>query len=252
MDLTRVAAELLRVRGTVEPLDPAVDVTALSEAESYDVQQLVVAALGPVAGYKVGCTSRAVQTAFGLSTPVSGRVLAHQVHESGAVLDAAELVDLAVEPELVLRIGRDLSGAGLSDAELRAGIESVGAGVELHHYRFHHGSPTSQELVAGNALQAGAVLSPESVPLGDLDLDREGIGLFVDGELVESGIGAEILGGPLRSLRWLVTHLTSRGEVLPAGSFVIPGSATSLIRVGAGQAVEARFTRVGTCSVSFS
>jgi len=216
------------------------------------VQDRVVAGLGTPAGFKVGCTSRAVRTAFGLTTPVCGRVLEHQVHADGVELDASLLGDLAVEPEFVLHIGKDLYGENPTDDELRAAVSGVAAGIELHHHRFHYGTPTSQELVAGNALQAGVVISPEQMPLGDLDLDREGIGIWVDDELVESGVGAEILGGPLRSLRWLVQHLTARGQVLPAGTFVIPGSATSLIPVRAGQRVESRFTRIGTCRATFS
>jgi 2-keto-4-pentenoate hydratase len=179
------------------------------------------------------------------------QLIAGEIHDDGVVLREADFLDLAVEPEFVLRIARDLRGVDLPDDVLREAIDGVAAGIELHHYRFHYGPPTSQELIAGNAIHAGVVVGPTWQPLGDLDLDVEGIGIFVDGELVESGIGAEILGGPLRSLRWLVGRLTQRGRVLPAGSLVIPGSATGLIRVRAGQVAQARFTRLGTCTARF-
>ena len=41
--------------------------------------------------------------------------------------------------------------------------------------------------------------------------------------------------GPLNSLRFLIGHLQKNGEVLKAGEMVIPGSATALIPVEAGE-----------------
>ena len=66
-----------------------------------------------------------------------------------------------------------------------------------------------------------------------LDLDLEGAGVFLDGALAASGIGAEILGGPLSSLHWLADHLVRRGEFLRAGDWVIAGSPVRLVSVDA-------------------
>ena len=82
-------------------------------------------------------------------------------------------------------------------------------------------------------------------------MDLEGVGLFVNGVLADSGIGAEVMGGPLDSLRWLVNHLVRRGEVLRAGQLVIPGSAVGLISVGPGDRVAARFTHLGGVEAVF-
>ena len=79
----------------------------------------------------------------------------------------------------------------------------------------------------------------------------EGVGVWRNGELVTSGIGAEIMGGPLVSLRWLVNHLVRRGEVLRAGQLVIPGSPVGLVPVGPGDRVTARFTHVGRVAAEF-
>ncbi|MFB3906705.1 MAG: AMP-binding protein [Acidobacteriota bacterium] len=69
---------------------------------------------------------------------------------------------------------------------------------------------------------------------GRLDLQMEGIGLFLDGELMASAISAETVGGPLNSIRWLAESLLSRGESLRAGDIVIPGSAVKLVTVPRG------------------
>ena len=77
------------------------------------------------------------------------------------------------------------------------------------------------------------------------------VGLFVNDELAGSGIGAEIMGGPLKSLRWLVNHLVRGGDGLRAGQLVIPGSAVELRGVEQNDRVTARFTTVGRVEAVF-
>jgi 2-keto-4-pentenoate hydratase len=208
---------------------------------AYAEQAAALAGVEPV-GYKVGCTSRAIREQFGLTEPVSG--VLSVLHQSGASLPAASFTNCAVEPEFVLRIAAD----GRS-------VESVAVGIELHNYVFHHQPPTSHELVASNALHAGVVVGTLSFPLPEAnDLSLEGLGLWINGELVASGIGAEIMGGPLVSLRWLVDHLDRRGVArgLRPGDIVIPGSPVGLFPVSPGDAVEVRSARFGSASCSFT
>jgi 2-keto-4-pentenoate hydratase len=79
----------------------------------------------------------------------------------------------------------------------------------------------------------------------------EGVGLFIDGQLIASGIGGEIMGGTLKSLRWLIERLRRRGEILKAGQLVIPGSPVELIPVEAGSRVRATITNFGTVEAEF-
>lgn len=255
--LNRFATEMLGVfrdhrldRQSDLPID------SLSIDEAYRVQELVVGRRvqsgESVAGYKVGCTSAAIRAQFGLSDPIRGCLLRPHVLAGDATIDSRTVVDCAVEPEFVLRVRRDLEGHDLEDADLRTAVDSVAIGVEVHNYRFFHGTPTSQELIASNGIHASLVVGDEEAPLADQDLDVEGLGLFVNGALIESGIGAEIMGGPLRSLRWLVGHLTDHGRKLNSGELVIPGSPVGLVRVGSGDEVVARSTRFGSTRVVFA
>lgn len=233
----------------------SVPINELSLDDAYDVQRRVVAlrtAAGerPI-GYKVGCTSRAIREQFGLTEPISGRLMAPHAYPGDHTLDLDEFVDCAVEPEFVIRLGADIHADRVDDESLLAAITSASPGVEVHNYRFWHGSPTSQELVASNGIHAALVVGADEYPVRDVDLVMEGVGLFVDGLVVASGIGAEIMRGPLESLRWLARHLHRRGERLAKGDLVIPGSAVGLVRVDDGDIVEARFTHFGTVRVSF-
>lgn len=233
-----------------------VEIGSLSLADAYEVQARVLArrvAEGerPV-GWKVGCTSRAIREQFGLTEPVRARLMHPHVHPSGVSLAADDHLGCAVEPELVLRIGQTIDPQRVADADLLRCVSGVSAGVEVHNYAFVHGAPTSQELIASNAIHASLVVSDEAFAPGSVDLGLDGVGLWASGRLAASGIGAEIMGvGPLQSLRWLVGHLAASGQRVEAGELVIPGSAVGLVRVAAGDEVEARFGSFGSCRVTF-
>ncbi len=231
------------------------DVASLSIDDAYEVQRRVIAARvargEEVVGYKVGCTSRAIRRQFGLAEPICGRIVAPHVFHGNTVLNCHDYVCCAVEPEFVLTIGKDLPGEVENDHQLVEAIEYVSPGIEVHNYKFWFGKPTLQELAASNGIHAGLVIGMEKVRPVGLDLEVEGVGLFKNGEVAASGIGADIMGGPLKSLRWLANHLIRRGEYLKAGQIVIPGSAVELVAVGPGDRVAARFTHVGRVEAEF-
>jgi 2-keto-4-pentenoate hydratase len=230
-------------------------VGSLSIDDAYEVQRRVLAARvahGERAiGYKVGCTSRAIRRQLGLAEPIRGRLLEPHVHHGDTTLDAAAFHRPAVEPEFVLTLGRDLTDEVGDDAALIDAIDSVAPGVEVHNYRFWLGEPTAQELIASNGIHAALVVGAPRVSPRGLDWELAGVGLWKGKGLVASGIGAEIMGGPLASLRWLVNHLVRRGEALRAGEVVIPGSPVGLVPVEAGDQVIARFAHVGRVEVTF-
>ncbi|APW59491.1 2-keto-4-pentenoate hydratase [Paludisphaera borealis] len=232
-----------------------VPIGSLSLDDAYEIQRRVVAARVArgerVVGYKVGCTSRAIRRQFGLAEPIRGRLMAPHVHHGDTTLDWRAYHRPAIEPEFVLTIGRDLTDEVGDEESLIDAIDCVSPGVEVHNYRFWLGEPTSQELIASNGIHAALVVGDRKRKPQGLDWEMEGVGVWLDGELAASGIGAEIMGGPLASLRWLVNHLVRRGEVLRAGELVIPGSPVGLISVEPGERVTARFTNVGRVEAEF-
>lgn len=229
-------------------------ISSMSLAEAYDIQSRVLEARAQegerIVGWKVGCTSSAIMQQFGLSQPISGRLMYPFIHPDNSCLKLNNYVDCAIEPEIVFRLGADLAGeVDLNNAA--DAIATVAPGIEMHNFRFWYGTPTSQELIASNGIHAGLVVGQERPFNRDIDLAMEGVGVWVDGCLAASGIGAEIMGrGPLNSLCWLARHVEERGEKLRAGELVIPGSAVRLVRVQTSNQIDARFTRLGKCSVA--
>jgi 2-keto-4-pentenoate hydratase len=226
------------------------DIYRLSLPQAYEVQTGFIAERvqegAHVVGWKVGCTSAAIRRQFRLTQPISGKILAPDVFLSGAHIPASRFMDCAVEPELVFRLGTDIE-AGMEDDEILGCLDGVCAGIELHNYRFRNGMPTQQELVASNGIHAGLVLQ-HMLPLLPLwEMRSEMVSILVNGQVRASGTCAEIMGGPLRSVRWLADHAHERGERLLSGQLVIPGSAVELVRVSANDIIEARFGSLTSC-----
>ncbi len=198
-------------------------------------------------GYKVGCVSPAIRNQLGLDQPVRGCLWAGERHVSGACLEATRYVHLAIEGELALQLRR-VPSSQMREEELCDCIEWCFPVLELHQAVFHGRVPTSQELVAGNAMHAGFV-----VPTGDAlarsamsvrpifdQLRRHEIQVELNGQPVEATSVDQLPGGPLGSLRWLAASLEAGHERFMPEALVLTGSPGQLVRVGPGLRVAAR------------
>lgn len=205
-----------------------------------------------IVGYKIGCTSAAIRNQFGLTEPISGRLMApHIYRDPKRTLFWKDYVNCAIEPELVIGIGRDLTGACLDDEFLIGSIEYLSPGIEVHHFKFWLGDPTAQELIMSNGLFACLVVGPQKVKPEALNFKDELFQVFKDGRLETKATSSQIMGSPLASLKWLLTQLARRGEALPAGSLVIPGSPVELVRIERDTELTIEISKVGTVSTRF-
>lgn len=191
------------------------------------------------AGYKIGCVSAAVQKQFGLQEPVRAFVWESEMIASGSRLstgasspEGKRFVNLAIEGEIAIRLARDVSPALRGDQWLAA-VDGWFPVIELHNYVFRSAPPTSQELVAGNAMHAGFVCAAGVARSFEELADETEITVTIDGKLAESRRVGEVPGGPLGSVRWIATSLARSGEMLKAGEIVLTGSPGKLIPVTA-------------------
>ena len=232
------------------------DIAELTMDEAYECQRafelLRISDGDEPCGYKVGCTSAAIRKQFGFNDPIFGRLMKPGLIDEGNEVNSKEFHALAIEPEFVLTLHQDLPDENCSDEQLLAAIEFVQPGIELHNYVYHYPSPTRQELICSNGLHAAQVIGRTKVDARKIDWFLEGVAVFVNGKLVASGVAADIMEGPLNSLRCLIRHLAQRGCVLKAGDLVIPGSATQLISVHAGDEVTCSFTNGGSVTSVFT
>lgn len=230
-------------------------ISELSIAEAYQVQDLVAKkrrAVGEeVVGFKVGCTSTAIRSQFGLQEPINGRLFRPHIFDENVRLNWRDYLNCAVEPEMVLKIDRELSGKNLSDEELIDAIEYVSPGIELHNFKFWHSPPTLQELICSGGIHAGLVIGSSKVSPKELSFKNENFFVYKDGALITSAPALEIMGGPLHSLRWLIEYITEKGETLKKGSIVIPGSPVELVNIYDDTQLRVEIENVGSLTADF-
>jgi len=236
---------------------PAVpDFAQLDLARAHQVQERVAAlrfARGEtLAGWKVGCTSAAIRAQFGLDEPIRARLFHPRVHSDGARLPLGDFHRLAIEPEIVLHLAKPLAGDAIPDAELLDAIDSVHAGIELHHYHFWHQPPTLPELVASGGIHAGLIVGSDRVGPGEVDWHDASFRVAIDDREVTAAAAREIMGGPLESLRWLAASLHRDRLRLEPGQLVIPGSPTELVRIGAPCRLAVTIDGVGRAAADFT
>ncbi|HWB45267.1 MAG TPA: fumarylacetoacetate hydrolase family protein [Hyphomicrobiaceae bacterium] len=222
-------------------------------AEAYEAQEalgaLWVKRLGPVAGLKIATTTKVMQQLMGIDHPCGGMIFASRIHKSPAVIAKADFVNVRVECELAVRLGRDLpkSGAPYTRATVRDAIASIMPAFELIEDRnADYKTSRALSLIADNAWNGGIVIGPE-VPLPPT-LDLNGI----SGTVKRNGT-AEATGktdDPLGALAWLANLAVERGRPMTAGMVVITGSLIVTIDIAPGERLDFSIDGVGTVTMT--
>ena len=206
-------------------IDPKTGLASIADA--YDIQDRYVALLlpeqGEAVGYKVGLTSKTMQTFCGIDHPIGGVVLARRMHQSGATVRRGDYGRLGLEFEVAVRIKSDIPPGAQTPAVIAPHIDGVSAGIEVVDDRAaDYGNLDVRSLVADNSWNAGIVVSNFSAQWPDLENMRGKA--TENGSPVGEGFGRDILGHPFNSVAWLNAQLASRGGGLRRGQVVMTGS----------------------------
>lgn len=222
-------------------------------AVSRQVLDLRLASGERVSGKKIGLTAEAIQQALGIDEPDYGFLTdAMEVADGAAVSIAERLSTPMIEPEIAFVLGADLPSSGVTAELVLAATKWVTASLEIVDTRFDDPRVKIADTIADNASSALYVLGREQRDPRDLDLAQIACRVLVNGDEVQRGVGAAVMGNPLNSVAWLANRLGSYGITLNAGDVVLPGSMTPFVPVKAGEMILAEMGPLGTVSVAFS
>ncbi|MDQ4118602.1 MAG: fumarylacetoacetate hydrolase family protein [Actinomycetota bacterium] len=248
--VSELAARLSKAvadRTAIEQL--STDVPDLDLPTAYRVQRELRDAAGPLAGWKLGVTSRAKQAQVGVSDPVFGFLAAANAVDLGEPLDTSTLIQPRCEPEIVFVLGRDLSGEHVTATDVLAATSGVAVGIEVLDSRYTDYRFTMADVVADDT-SAGRFVVGTPVPTDGIDLRLVGVVLEHNGEVAATASGAASLGHPAAAVAWLVRQLAADGEGLHAGEIVLSGGLTAAVPVTAGDVVVASIDRIGTLELA--
>ena len=256
-DVPGKARALYEARRTRQPIEPFTDAAPdLGMADGYAVQQqltsLLLADGDRIVGYKVGLTSKPMQTMIGVDQPDYGPVLASTVYADGDAVPLSAFIQPKIEAEIAFVLGSSLAGPGVSVLDARRAIAGMTAAVEIVDSRFADWRIRLADTVADLASNGAVAISSRLVPLeGPEPLSPRLIGMVLtrQGSLVDTGAGAAALGDPVRVVAWLANTLGEMGAKLEAGHLVMTGALHAAVPMRAGDVFRADFDRLGPVTV---
>ena len=250
------ARQLVDVRrngGMLEELPETLRSLGLSDA--YSIQRQAIELWSDeVAGWKIGATSKEVQSVFGISEPVYGPVFKRTVFQSPAQLDAAAFQHRIVEAEFAFRFGDDLPSRAkpYTRDEIVSVIDAIIPSIEILSPRLKTltGSHIST-VVADFCGNGGAVLGRVCTDWQHLDLISRVVTLSLNGVKRREGTGALVLGDPLNTVEWLINTLGEHGATIKKGQFILAGTMTGIHTAEVNHVSQADFGDLGTVDVVF-
>lgn len=236
-------------RGPLTEEWPSLDVTTAYEIQDETMRRRVERGERLV-GVKLGLTSRAKQERMGISTPLTAWLTDAMQLAPGAPVPVGDLIHPRAEPEIVFVLGHALSGPGVTAETAMAAVQSVCCGVELIDSRYRDFRFSLADVVADNASSGRFVLGPVSGEPASLDLAREATQVSLDGNVVETGTGADVQGHPAEALAFAANDLARRGWSLQPGWLVLTGGMTDAVVIQQGSSLTATFTNLGSISLT--
>lgn len=248
-----LADDLFRAYSNNEPIGPLTDRADLTTDEAYRIQQALInqrkeSENAQVVGHKVGLTSDAMQEQLGVDTPDFGHILDSMIVTDDSI-SRDDLIAPRIEPELGYLLDEPLEPP-ISEFDVISATDAVLPVLEVIDSRIANWDVQLEDTIADNASSAFVVPGATALDPRDFNPALEGVILRKNGETVETGIGANVLGHPARGVVWLTQQLNDLGESLASGQLVLCGSFTSSVELEADDVFTAEFTTAGTVSVA--
>ena len=257
------AADLLEAERTGEQIGLlSLRHPAMTMDDAYAIQKALaeqkLAAGREIIGWKIGLTSKAMQTALGIDTPDSGVLFDDMLFENGAAVPAGRFIQPRIEVEIAFLMKAPLAGETVTRADVIAATESVAPAIEILDTRILRKDPETgtarkiTDTISDNAANAGIVLGAERHAVDAVDLRWVGAIVSANGEVEETGLGAGVLNDPVESVVWLARRMAGYGQTIDAGQVILAGSFIRPLECPPGTRIDADFGAFGSVGIGFS
>ena len=255
-DAGAIAGEVLQALSSRVPVEPfTARLAAFDDKAAYAVTaQLRGLRMNrgetPV-GRKIGFTNRTIWAEYGVYEPIWGDVYDTTVSDvaPGDRVKISHLPQPRIEPEIVLGLDGDLD-AGMSLDDVAGQIGWIAHGFEIVQSIFPDWKCSVADCVADGGLH-GALFIGQRRTLSQEErrqlpsvLPTIRIDLSCNDSHIDSGIGSNVLDGPVQALKYLVDVL-ARDPVNPPlrkGEFISTGTITRAFPIAAGQSWSTRLS----------
>jgi len=254
--IQRYGDELYAALIARQPVDPLTDrEPAITIEDAYQIQLRMIQrrldAGETIVGKKIGVTSKVVMDMLKVNQPDFGQMTSGMVFNEGEAIRADALIAPRAEAEVAFLLKRDLTGPGVTAADVLRATDCVMPCFEIVDSRIKDWKIKIQDTVADNASCGVLTLGGVRKDPRRIDLALAGMVLEKNGELISTSAGAAVQGSPVNAVAWLANTLGRLGIVLKAGEIILSGSQSPLVPVKAGDSLVCSVGGLGGTSVRF-
>ncbi|KHF37842.1 2-keto-4-pentenoate hydratase [Halalkalibacter okhensis] len=205
-----------------------------------------------IVGKKIGLTSIAMQKLLGVDEPDYGHLLDGMVVENGTELSYSEVMQPKVEGEVAFVLKKDLKGPNVTALDVIQATDYILPSLEIVDSRVKDWKIKLPDTIADNASSSHYVLGGRPVNIDKVDLSQIGMVLIKNGEIVNTGVGAAVMGHPANCVAWLANKLSEFDITLKAGEVILSGALSAAVDAEPGDVFTAKIAHLGEVSVRFS
>jgi 2-oxo-3-hexenedioate decarboxylase len=214
------------------------------------------------AARKIGFTNRTIWARYGVYQPMWAHAWTHTVQfaPSGrASLSLARLVQPRIEPEVVFRLSAPAPDTDDAEAILRS-VEWIAPGFEIVQSHFPDWKFTAADCTAAFGLHGALVVgAPVAVTARNRAAIAAALPAFTlqlsrGGTLVDTGLGANVLGSPALALAHLARVLATQpwAPPLAAGEVITTGTVTDAWPVATGETWTSDYGALGVAGLELT
>ena len=247
---TRVQMGLLSLKYPAAAMDDAYAIQAAWVKSKLNAGRKII-------GWKIGLTSKAMQSALNITTPDSGVLFDDMLFADGASIPQSRFIQPRVEAEIAFVTKAPLKGLHVTTQDVIAATDYVAPSLEILDTRILRVDPATKQsrsvidTISDNAANAGIVLGKQKWKPEEFDLRWAGAIVSKNGEVEETGLGAGVLNNPALGIAWLANRLAQYGDAISAGQIVLSGSFIRPVETSPGSLIEADFGKFGHVSCRF-
>ncbi len=212
---------------------------------------------GKQRGWKIGLTSKAMQSALGIDIPDSGILFEDMFFEDSAQIPRDRFIQPRIEAEIAFVMKAPISGPNITREQVIAATDYVCPSLEILDTRIVRQDAKTGisrkifDTIADNAANAGIVLGTQKHQISAFDLRWVGAIVTKNDEVEETGLGAGVLNDPIMGIVWLANRLAQYNQSISAGDVVLSGSFIRPVETEFGDHIYADFGPFGHVSCTF-
>ena len=188
---------------------------------------------------------------LGVDQPDFGQMTSGMIFNEGDAIRCDTMIAPRAEAEVAFMLKRDLTGPGVTAADVLRATDCVMPCFEIVDSRIRDWKIKIQDTVADNASCGVLTLGGVRKDPRKLDLALSGMVLEKDGEVISTTTGASVQGSPVNAVAWLANTLGRLGIGLKAGEVILSGSQSPLVPVKPGDSLACHVGGLGSTTVRF-